>query len=898
MKVLGVSLILFLVLACMLPIAPVQAQPVNVKLVRVYWEEGLQPKPGDKNLPLHVVLLNADTATINYLKAKLKLYGTPFTSSEGEAEAYAGGYSIPPGGMANLTFLLNVKSGAKLQAYTASLELNLITSKYASGVDVSLPVEIPLYGEVKLSASLQPWEVSPGIRTVRLEIENQGEAEASDVKITVSPTPPLALAGGDGFYTLEKVEPSRVEALDLKLHIPASLAGGSGSLSLKISYRDSYGNRQVEAKSLSLKVLSLREWFSVEVSPGTVRPEVNKVTFTLSNQGDGEASDVEVKLTLPQTLSLLQADNLWRFERIPAGGEASFQAEIYASTMAVGTAAQATLTITYKAGGITRSEVKVLGFKVGGKTVSPVKLRVADVGWGSLGNPVGVSPGDEGAPLYVALQNLGSHTIVGVRGELELKPPFTGTAGENRVSAVLPSLQPGQTGSLQFTLNISPEAEIKSYQLKLKVEYLILNEVSSPVSYVEAPPETFTVQVPLYGRPVLDVSLDQRTLTAGEASTLNFKVRNVGTGDVIDLNILLQLPSAVGVGKPPMVLVGGDNLWHFNRVNAGGEVGFKALVRVGKEAAGTYQLTLNLTYRDEWGKIHSETRSLGVYVSPRAPGSQVLVTSYRLDPETVYKGEDFTLTLTVENVGSSEAQQVTVQLTAPQGFSTLTPSTVNLGSLRAGEARTVEYRVKSSPTASEGVVYTFMVDLGYMDELGVLRTSRSLLGVPLHGKVELAVYDVGKEPAAPGSLYTLTFTLLNKGTTTATYTMLAVVAEEPFTPVEEENYIGDLDPNAPLPVSLKVRVSPSAEEGEYKVKVKVYYKDEYNEDHTSLLTIPVKVLKVLPVKPGKTPTPSPLPGRVGPQAFLLLPVIAAIIVVLAVGVGVLFWRRRRREKRI
>ena len=891
-------LLALLALTCLQPLIPaVQAQPVSLNVVRVYWGSygDLQPKPGDKDVPLNIVVQNANSSTINYLKAELKLHGTPFTSSTGALEAYAGASSIIPGGTATLTFRLNIAEEAALKDYTVSLELTVLTSKYASGVDVSLFVSIPLYGEVKFSASLEPWEVYPGVKNIKLRLQNFGEAKASDVRVKVSPVSPLALTEGDGLYMLGEMKPSTTETINLRLYVPRTVEGGSGTLTINVSYQDAYGIQRSENKSLSLKVSSFKEWFSVTVSPEIVRPEANIVTFTLSNQGDEDAEDVEVKLTLPQTLSLLQADNVWRFDLMQPGEEASFEAEVYASTAAVGTAAQVTLTITYNTGGITRSEVKILGFKVGEGTVSPVKLRVVDTGWGSLASPLRISPGDEGAPFYVVIQNLGSHTIVGVRGELQLQLPFTSTTGEERVSAALPSLQPGQTGTFQFSLDVSPEAEIKTYQLQLKLEYLILNEVSSPVSYVEAPPETFTVQVPLYGRPVLDLSLDKHTVSAGETEELNFTVKNVGTGDVIDLNLLLQLPVGSIAGKPPVVLVEGDNLWHFERIDAGAQRSFKALIRTGKDTVGTYQFNLNLTYRDEWGKTYSETRSIGLYVSSRFPGSQVLVSEYKLKPETVYKGKDFTLTLTVKNTGDSEAQQVAVQLSTPQGFSTMTPSTFNLGSLKPDESRILEYRVKSSPTAGEGVIYTFTVDISYVDELGIARASRSLLGVPLHGIVELITYDVNVGPAGPGVPFTLTFTLLNRGTTTATYTTLSIVSEGPFKPLEEPTYIGDLDPNAPLPVSLKASVKPGATEGEYQLKVKVYYKDEYNEDHTEFLTFPVKVSKAV------TP-PSPLPGKVEGPLVPLIPdpyLYAAIgLVVVAALIGGLAWRKRRRRREL
>jgi len=442
-----------------------------------------------------------------------------------------------------------------------------------------------------------------------------------------------------------------------------------------------------------------------------------------------------------------------------------------------------------------------------------------------------------------------------------------------------------------FPLDISENAEVGTVSLTLEVEYSILNEYASPPSHVKMPPVTLDLDVPVYGRPILSIEVDKYEIPAGSETPLNVKIRNVGSGAVIDLNVAINVrgkTSMTGTMETPIVFVKKDNIQHFDRIEAGSEESFTVLLGVDKDAVGPYSLDFTLTYRDEWGKLYSETRSLGIYVSSKLPSSQILVSSYKVEPETVYKGEDFTLTLTVENTGDSTAQQVLVQLTPPQGFSTLTPSALSLGSLKPGEARTITYKLKASPTAKEGVIYTFSVDIGYVDELGIARTSRSLLGIPLHGTVELVTYDVEVSPASPGAPLTVTFTLLNRGTTTASYTTITVVSERPFKPLEEPTYIGDLDPNAPLPVSLKAMVKPDTAEGVYKLKVKVYYKDEYNEDHTEYLTFPVKVLKAtspIPTLSKEEKTPS--------LVDIYIYVIAGVVVAAALIAG-LAWRRKKQ----
>ncbi|RLI27973.1 MAG: hypothetical protein DRO46_04740 [Candidatus Hecatellales archaeon] len=187
-------------------------------------------------------------------------------------------------------------------------------------------------------------------------------------------------------------------------------------------------------------------------------------------------------------------------------------------------------------------------------------------------------------------------------------------------------------------------------------------------------------------------------------------------------------------------------------------------------------------------------------------------------------------------------------------------------------------------------MYSLEVDVSYVDRAGVPGVSKTVLGIPLHGIVELVTYDVEVKPAIPGGTFNLIFTLLNRGTTTAMYTTISLVSEGPFKAAGQPIYVGDLDPNAPLPVSLQIQVRPDTSPGIYQVKVQVYYKDEYHRPHKEYLTFPVKVLESLPVtetvKAEKTP-------REAVAGFT--PIISAVVVAAAVAGAVLYFKRRKAK---
>ncbi len=340
-------------------------------------------------------------------------------------------------------------------------------------------------------------------------------------------------------------------------------------------------------------------------------------------------------------------------------------------------------------------------------------------------------------------------------------------------------------------------------------------------------------------------------------------------------------------GASPMVFIEKDGFWHFDSVKPSSSVEFPLYLTTSKNVVGTYPLDLTLTYRDKFEQTHQEVRSIGLSVLPKTPSSLVNIESYQINPEPVCQGDIFDLKLTLKNFGDFEAQMVTVQLISPTLFATITPSTVSVGDLLPNSTSTINYRLMASPSAEAGVVHVFEIDIYYVDNLGVKQVTKNFLGIPLHGSIELIVYDVSFTPSPiyVNNEFTVSFTVLNRGTTPAMYTNVTILPEQPFQQTLESSlYMGEIDPNAPAPASLNVFVGKT-KEGTYPLKILISYRDEYNRPHSLIHEIPVKV--TFPPKTQETsqPTSPVLPILTYGLVFVGILVLAVLVV--------MFWKKRK-----
>ena len=202
--------------------------------------------------------------------------------------------------------------------------------------------------------------------------------------------------------------------------------------------------------------------------------------------------------------------------------------------------------------------------------------------------------------------------------------------------------------------------------------------------------------------------------------------------------------------------------------------GGSASVSLGVNAAddappGPNSIPVNLTYYDFEGSAFSTDASLSVIVSEIAEASQIVLSSYTIDPESPQPGERVQVIMHVTNTGNAMALQAMVRVAGTDGVLLPGPDgdSLPLGSIAPGQTVDATLEMILDGKAQSGL-HVQPVTLTYLQdgEQQEVASSVTIAVASVTGNSPLLLldaYDVGKDQLQPGDQFTLTLTLKNVG---------------------------------------------------------------------------------------------------------------------------------------
>jgi hypothetical protein len=180
--------------------------------------------------------------------------------------------------------------------------------------------------------------------------------------------------------------------------------------------------------------------------------------------------------------------------------------------------------------------------------------------------------------------------------------------------------------------------------------------------------------------------------------------------------------------------------------------------------------------------------------------------------------------------------------------------------------------------------------LGYISPYSELHT----VGFYVKGKIIMVMYDLFVEPEAitTGSTLTLTGNILNKGNIPALYTNASLLPHSILLMKPESySYLGEIEPDSPLPFTLEATVSPIAEQGRYEIMMHLDYEDKEGQVYRMEETIPFNIV-VLEEKQTETSIER-IMRIIEDELIYFIIIIIMLIVILALAVKV---RRSSRSE--
>ena len=552
-----------------------------------------------------------------------------------------------------------------------------------------------------------------------------------------------------------------------------------------------------------------------------------------------------------------------------------------------------------------------------------------------------IGPGEGTSTLAIVFVNRGRSDITGVTGYLTLPPGFRAIEGENNVTA--PNIavasydsivKAGETFTMYFTMDVLPQAKVGPYTGNLRLSYSKILEIGQISASMMIP-------FRLTGKVILDTTLLSQNLTAGYPNPLQLLITNDGTA-----NATGAIATVVGVSGGTTAAnstsesnsVNGSSTtaidsesFNIGNIPVGSSVSITPVIYPDYSSGGTIQtLDLEIAYNNAYGIRTDSDYSIGMIVAPNPPES-VLSISPGIISTTSSSQENIANDnkSNVNEAAEDEINENPIKLTAGR-IENLRFSIANNGSLPLkdivfslssgtnsvkilGDSRwRVDYMAPQSNFPMSTTVYAaddvintpteFMINAEYI-ERGQSKTDTLNIGAYVDGQIRIRTYDLGINYV--GGAPNLVGNVLNEGNTVALFTTIELfnpadntessqsnMTQSLITGQSQQQYLGDLSENSPLPFSIPLSINSDLPAGNYPINLNVTYSDNLRMVHELLLNDTV-------VYEGQSSAANNNNSSNDASTFLngfsgMLPII--IIILIAIIGGWFLIRRRNKKK--
>jgi len=507
------------------------------------------------------------------------------------------------------------------------------------------------------------------------------------------------------------------------------------------------------------------------------------------------------------------------------------------------------------------------GYEAQSAAISLTMLGIPDVVF--TATPAALLPGRVDN-LTLTVSNWGS----GTASQLDISDSATGVSVLNPVFEVQ-SLAPGQSRSMRVGIYVPAALSGNSVSMTVTAGY------NDAYGNAQSGVQTIGLYAARASTPILSFEALSSSIGAGETNSVPLALTNLGTGTASDIHIQITSSGQSSVlTQFPVVGTLGPNASTTSDVS----------VYVPQSLAGSpLSLTLAASYTDEFGNTGTYSQIVGLYVANSTaslPTTLISVTPVR---SALKVGAQSPVAFSIENAGSDPLTSPVLSLSVSSPLVVTQNSTyaVKGGVLQPGQ--TVVYdAVIGAGTSSTPGFYSASVGVTYLDSSGTLKSAAFSLGLVLSGNIEMVVQSPTVTQA--NSSIVVAGSILNEGFSSAYYAgVTGSVGGSKDTSAQD--YVGEVDPNTPIPFSVTIAYTPQANPSRANITVVVSYTDSLGQSARFTTTVPTTLKSAGQLfqsqGTGSTTTSS------GTDSFTYLEygVVAALVLVAVIG-AVLVRRNR------
>lgn len=534
-----------------------------------------------------------------------------------------------------------------------------------------------------------PVDAGPGDSNVPLVVTLQyyDVCNVNAVQGTISMPAGFVSVSGSSTATAFAVSilPNSVFELEFPLNILPTAKIGSYFFPMQLTWNVSGGSGR-QSSNISIDLKGDVKLSVTQSEASLVAGEVNVVSLTLVNTGSGKATDVTVTLLPSQGVSVIRQQQ-GTFD-LNSSGFVVYSVGLFAASAEVGSPVSLTFTATFVDPYLDqRTFSQVLGFYVQ-NTPAPSYTLTAST-------PVLTSGSVN--DVYVTLTNRGGSEIrsVSILVTASAGIGIIGSDGRFGTAMVAPA------GNYTFPLAIYvPSTAQPVASLSFDVTYV------TPVSSVADEKVISFLVTNQQPQSDITVTVAPKEIIIGELSNVTVTVSNGWGSPISNLTVLFAFPGT------SVSWIGPNELQRATLKN-GENVSTIGTVYDPPNAPPTAVLQLFVTYYLN-GVLHQETRSFEMVSRGLI---DMRLTSVTVLPQAVSPGQIVSLTLTLTNLGTVAAADVSAVPVVPAGFTIFgSSSSYFVGDMQGGSPSTFTLTILVSNSTKAGT-YKIPVTVSYMDNL-------------------------------------------------------------------------------------------------------------------------------------------------------------------------------------
>lgn len=478
-----------------------------------------------------------------------------------------------------------------------------------------------------------------------------------------------------------------------------------------------------------------------------------------------------------------------------------------------------------------------------------------------------LKPGDSGV-LQIVIRNVGPQAAE----DVQLSVPETGSISVNK-KWDLGKMEPYSIKTVSSTLTVSKDAYIGLHNIQVRINYDGYDSKGKRENDKET---VWDFPVRVYVSANFQVAVEKNVFSKDSADKL------IITGTTQDGAKSVSATLTSDPAQAACASVIGSSKVFVGDVARGQT--FRLEYDIKPSNVGVCSFSLLMDYSDVSGNSMKETLPVSIDVQRNDVDFKVTDVSYT----GASPGTEVNVTVSLDNLGSAQANDVSVTAQLSSPFTPIGSSERFIGTIGNHEAKDVSFRLLVDSQA-DVKAYVIPLTVDYFDSAGTKYSINKTIGLALDGKPQLQLFLERNDPLTPGSTGRVTVSIVNKGFAEVKFLSIRLLPTENYAvSLPAESYVGNLDSDATVTEDYEISVNKNASSGTIPLKLRLQYK-ETNSNVDQVVTSDVDVT-VLSAQEYSAKQPS---GGMS----LLITVLEVLMVLVALGLIVSFFSKSGAGKK-